>query len=276
MSIYVNCNNVDYSNPGNYCKQYDVALTGDNKKDCTNRLKFGVCQSKVSDCIDSKNAKMTQQYNIDLENARNARDNARKIQAAWDTTYNFKKQLLQQEKKVWNNCVGWPWVFGHDDWCQNDTGFGRQVGAGQWGCTAGMGKGQCARTDWQVEQELTKSGPRPGDGPKDPTQPSPYKRLNLAAITCCNNIVNIVNGEITNSKITQQCISKTDGDTKLDKDNKGSNMTTTTSTSKPMSYTDEISDSKQSNIPQITAALFVLIIFISSISIIIAILLLLF
>lgn len=167
MSINVNCKDIDYNNPGNYCKGYEVKPTGDNRKDCAASIRFGMCQSKVSDCILSENAKVRQTYNAMLNKARDERVKAKQAQYDWDAKYQQKKQELSDERRPWNNCVLWTGVFGHDDWCQSDTGFGRQDGAEQYGCMIGQGKGRCARTSEQVENDTRNSlPPRPLDGPK--------------------------------------------------------------------------------------------------------------
>jgi hypothetical protein len=82
----------------------------------------------------------------------------------WETKKANKRKDLVDETKVWNNCVVWTDVYGHDNWCQSDTGFGRQTGAGQHGCIWSQGKGVCQRTDYQVNEELNKwqgSNPAP-------------------------------------------------------------------------------------------------------------------
>jgi hypothetical protein len=216
-TVDVNCNDVNYKNPGDYCKDYQVKITGDNRKDCASSIKLGVCQSKVSDCILSQNAKIRQTYNLMLNKARDERARAKQAQNDWDLQYTKNKQELIDERRVWNTCVLWTGVYWHHDWCQNDTGFGQQVGAGGYGCLGGQGKGQCARTEQQVNNELNKLPPRPLDGPQDPKEPSYAQTFPLAAINCCNNTVNIINGEVKNTTITQQCISKSTNSTTTSK-----------------------------------------------------------
>lgn len=275
-TIDVNCKDINYNNPGDYCKNYQVKITGDNKKDCASSIKFGICQSKVGDCILSQNAKIRQTYNLMLNKARDERAKATQAQYDWDIQYQRRKQELIDEKRVWNNCVLWTGVFWHDDWCQTDTGFGKQVGAGQWGCIGGQGKGQCARTEQQVNDELNKLSPRPLDGPQDPKEPMYNKTITPASVSCCNNIVNIVNGEVKNSTITQQCISKT-----------STNDKPTTSTTKPTTMTPAPAPappppppqttytSTLSSMPQDNKMIIIFIIIASSLSIVLSLIILL-
>ena len=72
----------------------------------------------------------------------------------WESKRDEQKKKFAEEKKIWNSCVLWTGVFGHDDWCQADTGFGKQSGAGQHGCTWGQGKGECSRTTEQVDTAM--------------------------------------------------------------------------------------------------------------------------
>lgn len=74
--------------------------------------------------------------------------------SAWESRKAAKRNELVNETRVWNNCVLWTNVYGHDDWCQGNTGFGKQVGAGGYGCIGGQGKGLCGRTDVQVNEAL--------------------------------------------------------------------------------------------------------------------------
>lgn len=74
----------------------------------------------------------------------------------WQSKKANKRKELVDQTKIWNNCVLWTGVYGHDDWCQSDTGFGRQTGAGGYGCWDGQGKGVCQRTEYQVNEELNK------------------------------------------------------------------------------------------------------------------------
>jgi len=85
----------------------------------------------------------------------------------WKTNRQNKINELTNEQRIWNNCVLWTGVYGHDDWCQSDTGFGKQTGASQHGCAYGQGKGECKRTSDQINNDL---GPWLSQNP-EPSQP---------------------------------------------------------------------------------------------------------
>ncbi len=76
--------------------------------------------------------------------------------AGWETKYAAEKKRLQEEEKIWNNCVDWNTASSgnKDSWCQDDTGFADHIGGTGGGCTPGFGKGRCRRTETQVNTAL--------------------------------------------------------------------------------------------------------------------------
>jgi len=226
-TINVICKDIDYNNPGNYCKAYDRLLTGDNKQDCQSRIQYGICQSKVNDCILAENAKVRTTYDSLKDKAQNDRIRATQAQYDWDNRKNqIKNELLREDKymgrdgcginKGCRDVPGWHWAWNNNyvDW-------------GVW-CEQ-----VCRRNDDTAETDaltriINEKGYRPLDGPPTPNEPSYYQLLKLATISCCNNIVNIVNGEVKNTNITQQCVSKGAGDTPATTITKPTTTTTTT------------------------------------------------
>lgn len=198
MSVNINCQNVDFRNPGNACKEYEFKPTGNSKQDCLAGIKYGICQSKVNNCIVSENARIQQEYNNQLQDARNKRNQAQQAQFEWDA----RKTQLRADKLNEDRWMGrggcgtnrgcdggWHWVRN-----QNDI-LCEQV---------------CRRNDDTADNEaqqqiIWERGYRPDNGPSDPGQPSLYQQINRATVRCCNNIINIINGQLENSDIVQSC-----------------------------------------------------------------------
>lgn len=123
--------------------------------------------------------------------------------ANWAT----RKQQLIDERKTWNTCIAWSGVYGHDDWCRNDTGFAKQTGAGQHGCALGWGKGECQRDEGQVIEQLRREGYNALE-PSIPSERQPPRFDSQNNIQCCSQIFNDINvqggaAEFTN--INQNC-----------------------------------------------------------------------
>lgn len=176
-------------------------------------IKLYACKD-ASNCfldVQQKNNQITlynETQNKKLEDALNLyKQNIR----AYEAKKANKRKELVDEMKVWNSCVLWTGVYGHDDWCQGDTGFGMQTGAGQYGCALGQGKGECKRTTTQVEEELNKwIGENPS--PIMPTRndfsllpPIPLDDIN---IQCCSNYLS-GNATVTgNEQVCSQSVEK--------------------------------------------------------------------
>lgn len=147
------------------------------------------------------NANVTSKYNTDL-------DNYNKDHANWANKYAYVKKFFEDETKIYNNCTSWSNVSGHDDWCQNDTGFGRQTGAGGYGCTAGWGRGVCQRTSDQVKYELDRwvSDSKNAE-PQHPPQPNLVNpQAPSSSIQCCGiSFSNLKSNSLSFNDISQQC-----------------------------------------------------------------------
>jgi hypothetical protein len=124
----------------------------------------------------------------------------------WDTTRQEKKTALENETKIWRNCVLWTGVFGHDDWCQGDTQFGRQTGANGHGCLNGQGKGECKRTTDQVNSALDQ-WVNQNNAPQEPGKPQlQTPQAPSASITCCGiSFDNITGSSVSIDNISQKC-----------------------------------------------------------------------
>lgn len=150
--------------------------------------------------------KLVDQYTVDLEN--HSKDTAKhsrwKNKSGEYSKWGDRLKNIQDEIKVWNNCVAWSGIFGHHDWCQQDTGFGTQISAGQHGCLKGWGKGECKRTPDQVEKQMTEEGYY-RDEPSIRPKPSSIPNTN---IQCCSQIfsdISVTNGNAKLNDISQNC-----------------------------------------------------------------------
>ena len=132
----------------------------------------------------------------------------------WLTQKADKRKSLEGESKTWNNCVLWTGVYGHDNWCRSDTGFGRQYAAGQEGCLLGQGKGYCQRTSEQVNSELdiwignnpAPSPPGGGENGTAATCGTPCNPPSNNNILCCSQLFNDINaGKDVNITALQEC-----------------------------------------------------------------------
>ena len=118
-----------------------------------------------------------------------------------------RKQQLIDERKIWNNCIAWSGVYGHDDWCRGDTGFAKQSGAGQHGCALGWGKGECQRDDGQVIEQLRREGYNAAE-PSIPGERQPPRFDSQNNIQCCSQIfsdISVKGGAAEFSGINQNC-----------------------------------------------------------------------
>lgn len=123
--------------------------------------------------------------------------------ANWAT----RKQQLIDERKVWNSCIAWSGVYGHDDWCRNDTGFAKQSGANQHGCALGWGKGECQRDDGQVIEQLRREGYDRAE-PNVPGIPQSPQFNSQNTIQCCSQVfsnISVEGGAAEFSGINQNC-----------------------------------------------------------------------
>ena len=152
-------------------------------------------------------------YNTNTTNYNNAWQKYQNDVNNWNTNKQNKKNDLENEQKIWNHCVLWTGVYGHDDWCQGDTGFGKQTGAGQYGCLFGQGKGECRRTTDQVNSALdqwigSNPQPSPPSGGTNGTADScsDCNPPNSNSIQCCSQLFSNIAGTSVNfSNIQQQC-----------------------------------------------------------------------
>lgn len=139
----------------------------------------------------------------------------RDSQADWDK----RKQDIyngNQESKNWNNCSEtWNADAGkHDDWCRNDFGDGwYHSGKSGDGCTKGMFKGVCSKTDDRRNREATdqttrEKGDRPANfSEREPTQDNfPLTDQNQTSINmnCCSNYMNVTGNAKSNIQSCQQ------------------------------------------------------------------------
>ena len=150
----------------------------------------------------ASNATATYNYN-------NADGTYKANKSAWQEKRRVRKTELENEEKTWNNCVLWTGVYGHDDWCEGDTGFGRQTGAGGYGCAWGQGKGKCQRTTDQVNSAITAWATGENTEPQAPTQPTLVNPSPpTATIQCCGiSIDNLTSTSLNLSDISQKCTS---------------------------------------------------------------------
>jgi hypothetical protein len=148
----------------------------------------------------TNNANERNKYNTDYSNWQNNHNN-------WINNRANKKNELENEQKIWNNCVLWTGVYGHDDWCQGDTGFGQQTGAGGYGCTLGQGKGECKRTSNQVNSELDQWATGSNAEPQEPPQPNLVDpQAPSSNVQCCGiSFSNLTSNSLSFNDISQQC-----------------------------------------------------------------------
>jgi hypothetical protein len=155
-----------------------------------------------------------------------------------------RKQQLIDERKIWNNCIAWSGVYGHDDWCRGDTGFAKQSGAGQHGCALGWGKGECQRDDGQVIEQLRREGYNAAE-PSIPGERQPPRFDSQNIIQCCSQIfsnINVSGGPTEFSNINQNCQQQLNNELNKPAPAAGSSPSTSTpSTSTPSTSTPSTS-----------------------------------
>lgn len=180
-----------------------MAIDCKNPKD-TNERNLCDCQNAVSTLKTAFDI-----YKINLEQRRISDQRL----ADWQnmtgefSDWAIKKKQLEDKTKVWNNCVVWTGVYGHNDWCEADTGFGRQSGANQYGCPLSQGKGECKRTTDQVTKAMTDLGYY-SQKPSLLEVGQPPSNIN---ITCCSQLFNNISttgGDVNISNVTQECYTK--------------------------------------------------------------------
>ena len=188
---------------------------------------LNLCQKSLSDL------QAMQQYNQDVVNYNNniniqyeaalAAWNQQKAQVDQNNNnatanynscrYNTNNNLYN-DTHVWNNCILWNNVGGHDDWCSNDLGGSwNEIGAGQYGCAWGQGKGLCRRTQDQINMIVNQQCPQPNyqSYPQQPIEGA-LKSQNTTPvqINCCTNISTIVGSNVSGTSIDQanNCINQ--------------------------------------------------------------------
>lgn len=126
---------------------------------------------------------------------------------AWVTKKQNDLHDFSTQVQQWNHCVLWTGVYGHDDWCSNDISPGWvQVGAGQYDCAYGSGRGNCSpgpsaiavfNSTWLANNpEPQAPSPVPAFAEKPPT----------VNISCCSQLFQNITADSANfSGITQQC-----------------------------------------------------------------------
>jgi hypothetical protein len=183
----------------------DCPYTGNNKT-----------QKAICECLESSKALSAsiKSYEDTLASNATATDNYNKAdanykrdKATWDEKRRVRIRELENEEKQWNNCVLWTEVYGHDNWCQGDTGFGRQVGAGGYGCMKGQGKGNCKRTPSQVNSDIAAWATGENVEPQAPSQPPLVNPIPPSAtIQCCGiSIDNLTSNSLSLADISQKC-----------------------------------------------------------------------
>ena len=127
--------------------------------------------------------------------------------------YNTNNNLYN-DTHVWNNCILWNNVGGHDDWCSNDLGGSwNEIGSGQYGCALGQGKGLCRRTQDQINMIVNQQCPQPNyqSYPQQPIEGA-LKSQNTTPvqINCCTNISTVVGSNVSGTSIDQanNCINQ--------------------------------------------------------------------
>lgn len=185
--------------------------TGSNKTlenicNCKKQIDTLASVIKLYETTLRNNAYERDRYNTDLHNYN--RD-----KTTWDRNRQNKKNELENEEKIWNSCILWTGVYGHDDWCQGDTGFGKQSGAGQHGCLDGQGKGQCKRTTDQVNSALSAWATGKNAQPRAPTQPQLINpTAPSSSIQCCGvSFSDLTSNALSFSDISQKCAGSAGG-----------------------------------------------------------------
>lgn len=203
----INCGNLDYNNPTVACKKAE--LTGRNSVDCRNGLTFIACIDEVNKCVNSYNSTKTNERNASREQW--DRDAAQRVrdQQSWDSKVSQRKRDLENEDHHQGcgalgpanpgRCEG-DFYEHRRDCCHRDG----------WG-TCWTEKKICRRHGHSADAiAKNEAGARPGDmGPK-PGEWQKTPDANPGSVSCCNNVVNIVNGQVQNSNIYQSCLTQSE------------------------------------------------------------------
>lgn len=199
----INCDNLDYNNPTASCKRAE--LTGRNSVDCRNGLTFISCIDEVNKCVNKYNSTKTNERNASREQW--DRDSAKRAQeqSAWDSRVDQRKRDLENEDHPKGCGVKGP---ANPDSCDGDFYEHRRPDCGWKGWLAYK---VCRRHGHSADNiAKNEAGPRPGNlGPK-PSEWQNTPSASPGSVSCCNNVVNIVNGQVENSNITQSCLTQSE------------------------------------------------------------------
>lgn len=188
-----NVSKYNYTQTSNVCIK--DALTGKNSVDCRNGLAYIACTDKVNKCINDHNNYEKDEWG----KRRDAFNSANGPPAQWDKRRSEWVNHFRNERQ--EHCNGCP------------GGWEEEQNLGERDCGKGNSKRLCRKQQHVAEQDATnqtnaEKGPKPsfteGEPPRKGT-------VQAAPVSCCNNVVNVVGGQIQNTNITQSCLSESSG-----------------------------------------------------------------
>ena len=198
----INCNTLNYSAPSQACIK--APITGKNSTDCRNGLVYIACIDEVNKCVNTYN-NTNRQKRSDEQSTWDREDRENKTaQSNWDNAFANKKRDIGNEDHR-PGCGG----CGTNPGCPGGMyeHRGEDCGHRGWLCQR-----VCRKNGDIVEREAREQvGNRPGDKGGRPGDWANVQNAVASSVYCCNNLVNIVNGQVENSNFTQTCMVESSG-----------------------------------------------------------------
>lgn len=181
----------NYDQTANVCVK--DSLTGKNSVDCKNGLAYIACTDKVNTCIGDYNSRRKREW----EGRRDAFNGPNGPPKLWD---NRRAEWVNAKR----NESGWRCDGCPQGWDEVET---------RGGCGKGNSERRCQKSQWLAEQEATNETNRERGTKPSFTEGEPDRKNNIVAapVSCCNNVVNVVGGQIQNTNITQSCLIENSG-----------------------------------------------------------------
>lgn len=184
--------NFNYDQTANVCLKDD--LTGKNSVDCKNGLAYIACTDKINTCINDHNSNKSTAWT----NRKNAFNGEHGPPKQWD---NRRAEWVNHHRNQYTN-----WQ------CEGCPGGWEEVES-RGGCGKGNSERKCRKSQHQSEQDATNDTNREKGTRQTFTEAEPPRKSSITAapVSCCNNVVNVVGGQIQNSNITQSCLIENSG-----------------------------------------------------------------
>jgi hypothetical protein len=190
------CYNPESKTP--YTRTSEVCIkpdpTGKPSKDCLNGLAFISCVDKLNQCIKQHNDWKDGEW-------AKRRDNVIKQGGTRDQWNQRSNQIFNDKRNERHHqCDGCP-----ADW-------GEIGNLGEDGCGKGHSRRICQKHEHVARDEADRQTAAERGNRPEFKEPEPTKTQNVStgSVSCCNNVVNVVNGQIQNTNITQTCAAGTD------------------------------------------------------------------